>query len=76
MATLDGFWEIVCGYQSLLRVLVATLVVMAGLLAFSFLFLEPGTGSYVIALVDLVLLAVAFVLVGGVTVVCARRADC
>ena len=73
MPDLDRFWNVVCEYQQLMRGLIAVLVVMAGLLAFSFLFLEPGTGSYAIAVVDLGLLFVAFVLVGSVSLGCSRR---
>lgn len=65
--------ETLCAYQDVMRGLVALLVVMTVLLAFSLPFLEPGTGPYAIAVVDIGLLVAAFVLVGGTSVVCARR---
>lgn len=67
------FWDVVCEYQYAMRLLVAILVMMTALLAFAFPFLEPGTGAYVIALIDVVLLVFAFLVVGGVTLGCARR---
>lgn len=73
MTRMDRFWAVACEYQRLMRTLLALLAVMAALLVFSFAFLEPGSGSYVIALVDLGLLAIAFVVIGGITLGCARR---
>lgn len=69
----DRFWDAACEYQHAMRLLVAILVVMTLLLAFAFPFLEPGTGAYAIAIVDIALLVVAFLVVGGVTLGCARR---
>lgn len=69
----DDFLAVACEYQHVMRALVALLVVMAVLLAFAFPFLDPGTGAYVIALVDVGLLVGALVLVGGLSILCARR---
>lgn len=73
MVETGALLDTICAYQGVLRGLVALLVVMTVLLVFSLPFLEPGTGPYAIALVDLVLLVGAFALVGGTSVLCARR---
>lgn len=67
------FWNTLCEYQHVMRVLTALLAVMTALLAFSFVFIEPGSDAYVIAIIDVALLAIAFALIGSVSLVCARR---
>jgi hypothetical protein len=69
-ALMDG----ICGQRNKLPLLLAVATVMGVLLAFSFLFLEPGTAAYVIALVDLLLVVGCLVAFGSTYWYCTKRA--
>lgn len=63
-----------CEQRDHIPLLLAVVLVMGFLLAFSFLFLQPGTAAYVIALVDLVLVVFCLVTFGGTYWYCTKRA--
>jgi len=69
-ALMDG----VCGQRNKIPLLLAVAIVMGLLLAFSFLFLQPGTAAYVIALVDLLLVVGCLVVFGSTYWYCTKRA--
>lgn len=74
MALKDTAVDAVCEQRDQLPLLLAVVIVMGLLLGFSFLFLQPGTAAYVIALVDLILVAVGLVTFGGTYWYCTKRA--
>jgi hypothetical protein len=57
----ERFWEMVCSAYGIIRLGFSLTVVMFLLSLFSFLYVEPGSATYAILQVDLVLLAVSFV---------------
>ncbi|MFC6975242.1 hypothetical protein ACFQL1_12240 [Halomicroarcula sp. GCM10025709] len=63
-----------CEQRNQIPLLLAVVLVMGFLLAFSFLFLQPGTAAYVIALVDLILVVGCLVTFGGTYWYCTKRA--
>jgi preprotein translocase subunit SecF len=69
-ALIDG----VCEQRNKIPLLLAVVIVMGVLLAFSFLFLQPGTAAYVIALVDLLLVVGCLVVFGSTYWYCTKRA--
>ncbi|MDS0282725.1 hypothetical protein [Haloarcula onubensis] len=69
-ALLDG----VCEQRNQIPLLLAVVIVMGLLLAFSLLFVQPGTAAYVIALVDLLLVVGCLVTFGGTYWYCTKRA--
>jgi len=69
-ALVDG----VCEQRNKIPLLLAVVIVMGLLLAFSFLFLEPGTAAYVIALVDLLLVVGCLLVFGSTYWYCTKRA--
>jgi len=69
-ALVDG----VCEQRNKIPLLLAVVIVMGLLLAFSFLFLEPGTAAYVIALVDLLLVVGCLIVFGSTYWYCTKRA--
>lgn len=66
--------DAVCEQRDRIPLLLAVVIVMGLLLGFSFLFVQPGTAAYVIALVDLLLVVGALVTFGGTYWYCTRRA--
>lgn len=66
--------DAVCEQRDQIPLLLAVVTVMGLLLAFSFLFLQPGTAAYVIALVDLLLVVGCLVTFGGTYWYCTKRA--
>jgi len=65
--------EAACSQRDRAKPLLLMLSVMAALLGFSLLYLDPGTTAHSIALVDLGLLVVAFGMYGGTFWYCTRR---
>lgn len=63
-----------CEQRTQLPLLLAVVIVMGVLLAFSLIFLQPGTAAYVIALVDAILVAGCLVVFGGAYWYCTQRA--
>lgn len=74
MGTREAAVDSVCDQRNQIPLLLAVVIVMGVLLAFSFLFLEPGTAAYVIALVDAILVGVGLVVLGGSYWYCTKRA--
>ena len=70
----EALIEGVCGQRNKIPLLLAVAIVMGVLLAFSFLFLQPGTAAYVIALVDLLLVVGCLVVFGSTYWYCTKRA--
>ena len=64
----------VCEQRNQIPLLLAVVLVMGLLLAFSFLFLEPGTAGYVIALVDAIIVGGCLVTFVGVYWYCTKQA--
>lgn len=64
----------VCDQRNQIPLMLAVVLVMGVLLAFSFLFLEPGTAGYVIALIDAIIVGVCLVTFVGAYWYCTRRA--
>jgi membrane protein YdbS with pleckstrin-like domain len=56
MSWRDDFWSLVYDSRSYFRILLATLTFMLLLTAVSFLLGQPGTASYVLAYVNLILI--------------------
>lgn len=74
MALKDAVLDAACDQRNQLPLLLAVVIVMGLLLAFSLLFLQPGTAGYVIALVDLILVVGSLVTFGGTYWYCTKRA--
>ncbi|WP_193565108.1 hypothetical protein [Natronorubrum aibiense] len=74
MTISEAFMDAVCEQRNNIPLLLAVVIVMGLLLAFSFLFLQPGTAAYVIALVDLILVVGCLVTFGGTYWYCTKRA--
>lgn len=66
----ETFWEIVCEWSYLWTILAAVEVMIGLLLAFSFLFVEPGTPEFVAAVLTTILLAVTFTLSAALMLRC------
>lgn len=67
------FLDVLCGYRNRLRLLAMVSALSIIVLSVSLLYVEPGTATYVIAVVQLVTFGALFLLAGGLVVVCARR---
>lgn len=74
MSFRETFFDAVCEQRNQIPVMLAVVIVMGLLLAFSLLFVEPGTASYVIALVDAILVVGCLVVFGGAYWYCTKRA--
>lgn len=74
MALRETLVDAVCEQRNQLPLMLAVVIVMGFLLAFSLLFLQPGTAAYVIALVDAILVGGCLVVFGGAYWYCTRRA--
>jgi hypothetical protein len=74
MAFAKYILDATCEQRNQIPLMLAVVLVMGFLLAFSFLFLQPGTAAYVIALVDLLLVAGCLVAFGGTYWYCTKRA--
>lgn len=69
----ETFWDVVCGTSRGLSML---FVIASSLLVFTLValpWLEPGTGSYVVAVLDVGILAVVIALIGAVLLICRNR---
>lgn len=73
MAARDTLIDAVCEQRDQLPLLLAVVIVMGVLLAFSFLFLESGTASYVIAVVDAILVGASLLVFGTTYWYCTKR---
>ncbi|MBV0902945.1 hypothetical protein [Haloarcula salina] len=73
MVNIEKFWSVICDYEGLLRLVLTFLVFMLLLTFLTLLFGTPGTGSYVIAVVNLVLILLFGSVVGVLYVGCIRR---
>lgn len=69
----DQFWDHVCGTVGWWHALAVVDAVFLLLLGFSLLFVRPGTGSFVAAVVALVVIVTYLVLYAAVRYKCARR---
>jgi len=67
------FWDIVCDYQTVLKGAIGVYAILLVLLVLALPGIERGTGSFVILVVDFVLLGVAFAVTAGLAWKCARR---
>ena len=74
MAFTETLLTAVCKQRSQMPLLLAVVIVMGLLLGFSFLFLQPGTAGYVIALVDLLLVVGCLVTFGVTYWYCTKQA--
>ena len=74
MTLTETIVDAVSEQRNQLPLMLAVVIVMGLLLAFSLLFLQPGTAAYVIALVDAILLGGCLVVFGGAYWYCTRRA--
>ncbi|SDF71833.1 hypothetical protein SAMN04488067_107136 [Halorubrum xinjiangense] len=74
MALREAIVDAVCEQRTQLPLLLAVVIVMGVLLAFSLIFLQPGTAAYVIALVDAILVVGCLVVFGGAYWYCTQRA--
>ena len=74
MTLTETIVDAVCEQRNQLPLMLAVVIVMGLLLAFSLLFLQPGTAAYVIALVAAILLGGCLVVFGGAYWYCTRRA--
>lgn len=68
----DVVWDHICGMVGWWHTLAIVNVVILLLLGFSFLLIEPGTGSFVAAVLTLVVVGMFFALYVVVRVQCAR----
>lgn len=69
----DTFWDAVCGMLPWFRLLVIVDAVVLFLLGFSFLYLEPGSGAFIAALMTLVIVLITLVVFGIIARRCAAR---
>ncbi|WP_153554264.1 hypothetical protein [Halomicrobium sp. LC1Hm] len=74
MAFREIVMDAACEQRNQIPLLLAVVIVVGLLLAFSFLFLQPGSAAYVIALVDLLLVVGCLVVFGGTYWYCTKRA--
>jgi hypothetical protein len=71
----ETFWEVVCEWSHLWAILAAVEVMIGVLLAFSFLFVDPGTPAFVIAVLTALLLAVTLTLSLALVLRCRRWSE-
>ncbi|WP_435074343.1 hypothetical protein [Halorubrum sp. HHNYT27] len=74
MTLRETLLDAVCEQRNQMPLLLAVVIVMGLLLAFSLLFLEPGTAAYVIALIDAILVVGCLVVFSVAYWYCTRRA--
>lgn len=73
MSLRESIVEAACSRREQAKPLLLVMAMLAALTVFSLLSLEPNTAAYNIALVDVGILAVGFVLFGGTFWYCTRR---
>jgi FtsH-binding integral membrane protein len=73
MGIRDDALDALCSQREQLPLLMAVVIVMGLLLVFPFLFLQAGTASYVIAVVDAILVVGSLVVFGSAYWYCTRR---
>ncbi|WP_436934149.1 hypothetical protein [Halovenus marina] len=66
----EGIWDFLCGFDYAVRGISAFVFAMAFLTAITFPFLEPGTGAYVVSVMNIAILSVLFVMIGTFYVKC------
>lgn len=69
----ESFWNMFCEYTRYFFVASALLVLMLVTLLASLLTLDPGTGSYIISLIDIAIVGVTLVISGSMFLVCYHR---
>jgi len=69
----EDFWEIVCGYQRQMLILVYFLLVMLLLTLFTLVIGEPGTNSYFIAIFNAIFTTAICLFIGAFILTCRRR---
>ena len=74
MAVTEALVNGICEQRNKIPLLLAVVIVMGFLLAFSFLFVEPGTAAFVIAVVDSLLVVGCLVVFGSTYWYCTKRA--
>ncbi|ESP87006.1 hypothetical protein [Candidatus Halobonum tyrrellensis] len=70
-----SFVDVLCDFRRHLRYLFMISVLSIVVLLASLVYVDPGSGGYVLAVVQLVSFGVVLVLSGGGMVVCGRRAE-
>ncbi|WP_436923409.1 hypothetical protein [Halosimplex amylolyticum] len=73
MSARESIVNAACSQRQQAKPLLLVLAVLTALLAFSLFYLEPQTPAYNIALIDIGVLALGFVLFGGTFWYCTRR---
>lgn len=71
----DTFWDVVCGFAHWWHMLAIIDVVVLGLLALSFTTVDPGSGTFVVAVMTAVSALVGLGLYGFIVWGCRKRAD-
>jgi hypothetical protein len=66
----EGIWDFLCGFDYAVRGISAFVFAMAFLTAITFPFLEPGTGAYVVSVMNIAILSVLFLMIGTFYVKC------
>jgi high-affinity K+ transport system ATPase subunit B len=69
----EEFWRVVCGFQNVMVLLLSVGTVFFVLSLISLAFVEPGSRSFTILVLDLMFLTVFFALVLGTVRACRRR---
>lgn len=73
MSTRERFWDLVCDHRPHLTFLFSLLVALGAVTLIGFWMAEPGSPEYVIAVVNLGIIVVAFVPIGYCIRNCLRR---
>lgn len=75
MARFEAFWEVACDYTHYMWLGVMVSIFLFILAVFSVLLAPPGTTSYAIAVIDLVMVLVLGTSLGGMFLICRRRVE-
>lgn len=73
MARFEKFWTVMCDYRDFLWLGVMVLIFLFILNVISLLWVRPGSASFVVAIINTVMLVLAGGVVGGMYWTCMRR---
>lgn len=68
-----SFFDVICAYSRLLKFALQFAIVLLLLLLFSFVFLQSGTSSYYIAIINLLMLVPILIVAMALLYVCGKR---
>lgn len=73
--TNGSFLDVLCDFRKHFRLLFMVTLLSIGILLISLQYVEPGSGTYVITLVQLVTFGAIFLVSAGLMLLCGRKTD-